>query len=291
VSLDPLLHHFVRWRRASRQWQGATQGVAGILLLCVVLVLARLTFKQRSHSKPATQPVSVSDATGWAVPLLAVSVALGFVVMALIQMFKPALRAYVHRQEIRRWIRSGGHRSSNVNRFLNRVSFNQPAALVELPIEQLAAQIQAAAEAALASPEAFGPLLQQVAGREADLGNVKVRTSDVDASGAGSAVGTNASQLRGDSEEELNRRSKASYLIHRRIDALQIQVRHRWRGLLRMLSLAGSLLVAATVTAVLDLWRESPVGTALSVLLLSLLGAFFASVARDMTAIIERLRN
>jgi len=227
-------------------------------LLVVIFVLAFRFLAPQEVGLPPSKVVT--QILGWTLPLFASSLALGFVVMAIIQLFKLQLRAVFHEREIRRWLRG-----EPVDRFLHVVSPGAGDALLELPIEQLAAQIQAAADAALGIKlPVDGWFLMSCLGRD----NWE-RFKPID---------------------ELRERS-TSYIIQRRLDDLQIQVHHGWRQLLRFISLSVSFTLTSFVAAIFGLWRENIVGTAFLVLLSSLLAGFFASVARDIVATIERARR
>jgi len=195
------------------------------------------------------------------VPLLTSSLALGFAVMAIIQLFKPEVRAAFHLREIARWLHG-----RPPYEFLEIVSPKAGDALLELPIEQLTAQIQAASDAALTIRSTLArELVESVVGRQ-----------DIP-----------FDSIPNDPREQ----SRVGYIIQRRLDDLQIQVRRGWRRLLRLMSVSISLFLTTFLASILGLWHRGLVGTAFLVLLFSLLGAFFASVARDIVAIIERLRN
>jgi hypothetical protein len=193
--------------------------------------------------------------------------------MAIIQLLKPPLRAAFHWRAIARWLPSPDR--SSVAVFLDRVSRHQYSALLELPIEQLVAQIQAAAETALAVPWLDTFFLASLIGdRGVDIDGIRDAKQGDDRAMAAA-----------------RERAVTSSLIQRRLDALQIQVKRDWGRLLRVLSLTVSLIVTAMAANVFGLWRQNVVGTAFLVLLLSALGGFFASVARDAVATVERLRN
>jgi hypothetical protein len=234
--------------------------VFSLVFLGMLFWLAFRTLGPGGTGLPSTQPIL--EFSHWIIPLLTSSLALGFAVMAIIQLFKPEIRATFHLREIARWI----HRFP-VNEFLEIVSPQAHAALLELPIEQLAAQIQAASDAALVIRSSESKILFDFLGYAyKDLGLVAF-------------------------PDDPKQQGQLAYFIQRRLDDLQIQVRRGWRRLLRLMSVSVSLLLTFLVASVLGLWDGHIVGTAFLVLLFTLVGAFFASVARDIVAILERLRN
>jgi hypothetical protein len=247
---------------ALRRYRGALRRILGLAIplafLAMIVFLGFRTFGPRGTGLPPTQ--GKLELAHWMVPLLTSSLALGFAVMAIIQLFKPELRAAFHLREIARWLNGPPYE------FLAIVSPKAEDALLELPIEQLTAQIQAASDAALTIRSPLAPKL------------------------VGLVVGPQDFPFdspRDDPREQ----SRVGYIIQRRLDDLQIQARRRWRHLLRFMSLSVSLLLTTFLASILGLWHEGLVGTAFLVLLFSLLGAFFSSVARDVVAIIEKLRN
>ena len=195
--------------------------------------------------------------------------------MAIIQVLKPPIRVAFHRRQIARWLADSKNCSVSVDEFLGRVSKRRHNALLALPIEQLAAQIQVASEGALALSNPTDWFIQSLVDKP-DKPDEKPEIS--------AASDDNCMIKTRD-------RSQLSFIVQRRIDALQIQVRYSWRRLIRVLSLAVSVILTLVVAIIFSLWQQNFVGTAFLVLLLSALGGFFASVARDVVAIVERLRN
>lgn len=261
--------------------------------LLFLLALAYLALRAlRGGAAELAAAETISRVAGWAVPLLSSSVALGFVVMAIIQLIKPPVRAAFHSRELKRWLSGTLVReyfaspSLFLGNFLHLVSSGGGAdpreksgprgrdynALLELPIEQLTAQIQAASEMVLAS------------GRSNDDWFVYALVSE------GEARSHFKRDFAGE-DAELRERTRLSYLIQRRLDAIQIQARRRWRQWLRALAFGVGLALTSTVAGVLGLWEKNFLGTLFLVLLLSAVGGFFASVARDAVAIVERLRG
>jgi len=242
-----------------------------LAVLVALLILASRTFGPRGTGLPPSQ--TILDLAGWSIPLLSSSLALGFVVMAIIQLFKPEVRAAFHAGEIGRWLGRGSYRGI-ADEFVYLVSPRAHDALLELPIEQLAAQIQAASDAAFA--DTFGSQSPMHQERGAHL--IQLLLGD-------------DYRYPPQMPDDPRYRAGVAYLVQRRLDDLQIQVRQQWRRVLRVMSLFISLVLTVFVASVFGLWRQNPIGTAFLVLLFSLLGAFFASAARDFIAVFERLRN
>jgi len=252
MDLDDVIEFL---QTAFRRWRELLFGTA---LLVALFYFANRTLRPSGAGLPTSQAISrIGEGS---LPLLASAIALGVTVMAIIQLLKPPLRAGIHRREIARWLRHG-----HPERFLFEIGPSEPQALLELPIEQLTAQIQAAAEVDLSSGR--GHFVYEILGE-----GVNNSPNSVD-------------------EAEIRDRTRLGYLIQRRLDALQIRVHRRWRKFLRVFSLTLSGILVSFVGMTFGLWKENFVGTTFLVLVFAVLGGFFASVTRDMVAIIERLRN
>jgi len=243
--------------------------IGPLMFLLVLFFLAYRTFGTRGAGLPHSQVVL--PIVGWITPLLVSSLSLGFAVMAIIQLFKPELRAAFHSEHLARWLHfrnRGGLWPSELS--LLGIAPENFGAVLELPIEQLAAQIQAAFDAEVASRS---PRSQEFL--ERILGKLQPW------------------ELYAQMQEPDDPKSRAvlGYLVQRKLDELQIRVHHGWRRLLRSLSLSLSLALTAFVASILGLWRQNLIGTAFAVLLFAALGGFFASAARDIVAVVERLRT
>lgn len=236
--------------------------LTSVALLAILFFLSFRTFGQPGVGPLPVRPIQ--EFTNWIVPLLISASALGFAVMAIIQLFKPELRVSFHSRQLEYWLHGGP-----VHLLLEFVSPKAGNALLELPIEQLAAQIQASADAALAIKSPRSDMFLELV-----LGPGVLREEPF-------------IQIR----DEPKQQGRIAYIIQRRLDDLQIQVKREWRSVLRTLCLSVALLLTSLVAGILGLWQIQLVGTGFLVLLFSLVGAFFASVARDLIAIVERLRN
>jgi hypothetical protein len=231
-----------------------------LLLLC--LLYAVFWFASGHHLKAPSTPTDVlHKLSEWCAPLFLSSLAIGFVVMALIQLLKPLIRAGFHRRQIALWLRSrhdgreSYERSFEVDEFLSEISVRNQDALLALPLEQLTAQINATADTLIGLDQ------------------------------------KNAYEFINAIVGETMNRSAAGQLVVRKLDSLQIQTRYAWHRLLRALSIFISIALLAIVAEIFDLWIGDWIGTAFFVLLLGMLGGFFASVARDIVAALEQMRR
>jgi len=159
-------------------------------------------------------------------------------------------------------------------------------AFFDLPLEQLSGQISAGAERAIVDPRRHGPILLRLAnaaGEDDVLSLFKAhyelhskRRSRLPPKGADEA-----------NERYMRARARVEERVRRSIDCLQIETGYYWRRSLRALSVALAAILG--LTAALNA-REflASVPTALAT---GITGGFFAMLARDVAAIVERLRR
>jgi hypothetical protein len=263
------------WNFYSSSWIPTT-------LLVALLALAYWTLRPGGVGLPSLTKTSVLS--NWTVPLLSSSLALGLVVMAIIQLFKPRLRGRFHWKELVLWFYglwpqeevSEQQASNAAAAYLHFLNPKVSAPVLELPLEQLTAQIQAALDAALVT--------------ETNNGAVRAIIYWLDRE----ASGRHWDQDRPAEGEKIDgprRQTLVGYLIQRKLDGFQIQVRYGWRKFLRNLSLLVSLFLTTMLAATLGLWDQNPLGTLFLVLLASVLASVFAAATRDLVAVIERFRN
>jgi len=255
----------------------ARQLVRMLPLFVVIAILAVAVLMAHGRSS-ATEPLDILSRVGqWAVPLFSSAFAVGFVVMALIQLVKPSLRAEFHFRQVRTWLMNPRHhpvarfRSGRANskdaswRFLWDIGEANPNALLALPLEQLTAQIQAAADSRL---------VQGPEGTEFVI----------------SIIGDPSARMPPGASDS-DPRSWLARQVQIRLDALQIQARHAWQRYLRILATLVSTTLVALIALLFGQWQVDTLATLFFVLLVGVLGGFFASLARDIVAFIERARR
>jgi hypothetical protein len=252
------------YRAARRLVDLAVSSFTPVLFICALIFFGLRSFVR--SGKIFHPEGNLFQVMMWAGPFLMSSVVLGFVVMGLVQLFKPEIRRAFHERAIARWGDfEGGLRHLNLL-FRQELSHRGVIALFELPIEQLTAQIQAATDIALRSKHGDDLIFHILKGTDRD------------------------EYYRG-SDDSPQRASRLSYLVQRRLDDLQIQVKHDWRNLLRTICLSLSFILASLIARVFGLWKQNHSSTAFIVVLLSLFSAFFSTIARDLVAVLERLRS
>jgi hypothetical protein len=242
----------------------------------------------------------------------------GFLSMALIQMARGLfpLRGRFHERQVRLWLAPGhgptqaeptddsgqatkdtGDRDpvgEMVDRLVEHAVTSRSEELFDLPIERLCGQIGAAAELVVDRPEGQEELLRGLAGREhADRYLESWREEQAARKVSPEVTGEQEDQdgLRPskseDVEDLVTARHAVEQRIQRNIDGLQISTGVRWRRRLRLLAIAISFVLAVGLIG-------PPIrdpGWWFSLIVTSLVAGYVASVARDVTAIIERARG
>jgi hypothetical protein len=234
-------------------------------------------------------------------PIATALAAVGILTMALIQTAKDAmpLRRWFQQWWVRRWLESQRQKAAteaegppllnpeSARRDLERLATGGDAgSLYDLPIEQLCAQINAAALIVLDYPWRHVDLLRCLA--------VGVGWSDLEAL---LDVREIAERPRSQQSEDDRRRladiadprNRVGHQIQRNIDALQIAAGFRWKLGLQIASIVISALIV--VTGLRFLGAPTPMRNAPLYLLAAILSGFVAPVARDLVAALERLRR
>ncbi len=211
-------------------------------------------------------------------------------------------------------------------RLIGRVRPPERQPFFDLPLEQLCGQIGAAADLALTVPVGLARLLAALAGPSAHervwelLEDADRRNLTSDQSRLLSNRGLSGAETqmllsrerfsaierqlieRGDwgpkdkdqllagrdptSDEIMERRGVVGYHIQRGVDALQASIGYQWRWYIRASASGLSGLLGLAIMT----FATAPAKTAF-VLVSLLLGGFFASVARDLAAAVERIRR
>jgi len=143
-------------------------------------------------------------------------------------------------------------------------------ALFDLQIEQLCGQFTAAIQIVLEYPTIHPDLLKITASQ--------ATAADIALVLAG--PGPNPAQA------FLDARNRVTHQCQRAIDALQITCGHQWTWLLQIASILVSLAIAWAALAKTDLNASFA-----SVIITALLAGFLAPVAKDVLAIVSRLRG
>lgn len=209
--------------------------------------------------------------------------ALGLIVMAIIQSAKDLLpvRRWFHDAFVRAWLahKARAHAARGGIRPDAEVAFDDLVelattgdahALFDLPIEQLSAQVAAAASQSLDYPA-----------RHEDL--VRCLAASADPRDVAAILRAAGETMAGDEAGEIDARTRVMHQVQRSVDALQISAGYRWRWYLQLTAFA--LAAALTFVAVVAAGGDAPLTRRLvDALPLAFVGGFIAPVARDAIA-------
>lgn len=231
-------------------------------------------FELVSSARPAEPVLSPADT---ARQVFVVLVAAGFASMAVIQVAKSLLGLRGLYQQRQLWIWFGGRRGPaayfELLEALNLLG-HSPWGIFDLPIEQLSAQISAAADFALTEPGRYQRFLASLIGSGTAI--------PAPASPAPAAA-TKAPTVGPEGDQTAHH-----YYVRASIDRLQATLGYRWRNYVRSTAMWLSGLFGI---AIVEASRVTGLERGLDILAALLVGGFFSWLARDITASIERLRG
>lgn len=156
-------------------------------------------------------------------------------------------------------------------------------AFFDLPLEQLCGQISAGAERAIVDPKTNGPILLRLAnaaGEEDVLAFFEAHQGLEQLPAPGPERDERT-------EKFMRARASVEERVRRSIDCLQIESGFYWRRRLRIIAVM--LAAALGFTAALSQYQFLASGP--TAIASGIVGGFFAMLARDLTAIVERLRR
>jgi hypothetical protein len=238
-------------------------------------------------------PVELNRLAGTLWLVLAASAGLGVATMAVVQLVKDLFPMREMWQ--RRWVQSRAREQARragaaqapaagpdpMTDLIRQATGGDAKALYALPVERLAGQLNAAAQVVLDYPTRHQPLLHVLA-------------AGADPDDLATLLSAPPRRAPGVRDEETTRfvdaRNRVAHHVQRNLDALQISTTFRWQLWLQIVSLAVSVVLAAFASAILFPWEEGAVWWS-KVILVGVLGGFFAGVARDLAAALENLRG
>lgn len=245
--------------------------------LAVILAIAALGLTLQFNT--GRIKVSPSSTASQLVGIIVVS---GISSMAIVQIFKSllGLRGLYQERQLKQWFVQQPDGSSGYTEF--RMALTAADAsdrgiryLFDLPIDQLCAQVSGAADVALASPAQFGAFLRCLAGE---------RAFRIDAvAGGGEGRSRDA-----ESRAEEDRQIRLSHYVRAGIDQLQVSIGHRWRRYVRSAAVGLSGLIGIAIVEASEVPTRQ---RGLDILAALLVGGFVAWFARDVAALVERLRG
>lgn len=256
--------------------------LAGAFPLAVIGAIVAFGLSLQLRGGRATSPTATLAAE-----LIGVSVAAGIASMATLQVVKSLLgvRGLYQRRQVLGWFSREPFGNKGLMEFLEALgaagtSDRQALRyLFDLPIELVCAQVSGAADVALAEPERFQTFLGSLAGEGAVSGAVTARDTDhesPDRQQADSALANGDAELR------------LSHYVRAGIDKLQVSVGHRWRTYIRATAVWLSGLVGI---AIVEVSHPPAQERGLYILSAVLVGGFLSWFARDVVAVVERLRG
>jgi hypothetical protein len=246
------------------------------LIACVLLyVVARASVEDSFRLHTGSVSAQARD-------LLWFALACGLLSFATIECIKRLtyVRAAYHVRETRHWLESRFRRLTSNSEDGDESPFKQLVTAMgieegdeprvfNLPSEQLSAQISAAADLALTTPYSeYSRFLASVTGDERDLMPLMPQSND-------------------DREQEVEDLRRGQQ-VRIGLDQLQVVLRDRWR---RYLWGAGLWISGAYGVGLALAGNREAVEGPRHVLAALVLGGVVAAVARDLTAIVERLRG
>jgi len=273
-------------RRYLRDWERYV-----LFLLIVAFVFAVRSLSVRPDLTSADR---ISRLGAWAPALLGVAAGLAFLTMAVIDTIKRPLRSAFHKRQLLDWLESDAGRKPDgrpaFESLLHLVAPRYTEDVLGLPSEQLCAQIGATLEVLLSDAKHHDQLLYALAGPHGfyDVDEYMRRSATFSPRNPSSVSDVALS----DSDVELiDSRNRLSHRLQRSLDAFQVHVASAWAFHLRSLALAIACILAAVGAFLFGAWATDPIGALAVVLLAGVIGGVLSSTARDLVAVLERLRR
>ena len=286
-------------------WLRAKANYHAILILVSTLGVVFAGIMLRARNLEFMSVNRVERVGEWAPDLLGSSAAIGFMTMILIEGIKRPIRRRFHRRKLSEWLKIDNaettqEESSACAELLRLMAPRYASDIFGLPSEQLCAQISGAVDLLISYPKENKRLLEALAGSDGrgDVATLLKLLQPYQSSSLSSQDQPVNSASQGDTGNAsdndsalVDARNKVGHRLQRSLDAFQAHVATAWSESLR----SAAIIIAGTLTAVgtffFGSWADEPFATLVFVLVVGLVGGFFSSVARDITALIERLRR
>lgn len=230
----------------------------------------------------------VHGLAGMLIPFVSAAMAVGALAMAVIQTGKDLLpvRQAFQRRFLRRWLalraEAAGRRQGQEvsaerawSELVRLATGGDERALLELSVEQLCGQLNAAVTVVLDYPEDHPDVLGCLAAsaRPEDLARLLERSGDRDPTSHRQA--------------QVDARARVAHAVQRGLDGLQIALGFRWKLALQVAAFVLSYLIVLLALALVQ-GGASPFSG--RIVLVALLAGFLAPVSRDLLAALQRLR-
>lgn len=223
---------------------------------------------------------------------------IGLVTMALLQTIKrlTTVRRSFHEEWVKSWLSRPSSNGINSFNTLKRLAVaSSSSVFLELPIEQVCGQITAAAEALLEYPAdqttKDSPILSDDNERKQLITALAGEAGQEDAlrydQACSALIEHKDAKDKKPEQTYLAARNRLSQRFQRNIDALQIEVGLAWRRRMWISALFTGIVLAFVASNQLHDWKSR----VFFVITAGLTGGFLATVARDLIAVVERLRR
>jgi hypothetical protein len=238
-----------------------------------------------------------ADATAtWAASYLLAFAAIGALTMALIQTIKeltPA-REWFHNRALERWVSrsvkadKSGRAVSCIEELIALSTAGDRQALCSLEIERLAGLLASVGAVVVDFPIRHEALLRHLAAH-ADPKDIKSLLAMDDGGRAHMEAMRQHDRPRFDAF--LDGKARVTHLIQRNIDAFQISTGFRWKWTLQVASFVISFIFATVALMYADDQPNFDWTTFGRSIPLALAAGFFAPIARDLVAVVDKARR
>jgi hypothetical protein len=284
----PMIRNIRRKKRGlilkkKRGFQAISLALAFLTLISILASLA--TYNGSTHLKGGDEHMRVAAFWGE-------SVVIALTVMAIIQIVRRLLplRGWFHERKVFHWL---GNNSYAMDALRTQVKRYESLAVFDLPIEHLCAQLSAIGDHLMDELSLSG----EEGNRESNA--LLVRMS----AGTWERKALDFQSDKGEAKGSLAAmRTRAAYATQRNLYQLQIETGASWRRWLLgfAICLSGLLFILAVLLlgagSFIKTWKDEPPGLIFvsylaGTLLVSIFAGYMASIARDLVAIIEKLRR
>jgi len=205
--------------------------------------------------------------------LVAALAAVGVFAMALIEIFRLIIqpRWILNQSIFKRWLAQANQLKAE-SEIVNLATGGSAYLLYSLPVSQMAGQINAAAQMALAYPARY-PSIIRALGHNAD-------NLDLDLLISGPTENN-------DLQEVASARNRVSNMIQRNLDALQIRIKGIWARSMQ----AAAVIVSITLILVFAITSDQEIESYSSLIVFAIFGGMVAPVAKDILAALKTVKN
>jgi hypothetical protein len=237
----------------------------------------------------------IDTSATWSLQLLAAIVAIGFLTMTLLEMFKVGQRYSFNKNMVKKWLENFNGNKTGIFDLIILSTAGDEKALFSLPIENLCGQISAAAQAALDMPTRYKDLIFCLVGQSVKKNEVDEDIKKMLEMASGKDSKESGKQKKSSKPDDLAHeysavRSRVASHIQRNIDGLQITVSYQWKNKMRKTAIVISFIIALLGSLFFNTNTNL-----LAIVFFSILagygGGFVSSIFREMMAALERAKK